>query len=586
MVDVRGRKLEASDIHAEWMRWRDRTRLNEGLALAGVELSGTLAASNHQRELGCSEPKLILDTALFHLWLNHIHRRQRSPGKPDKPETQQLDLDVEINEVVSLANSIADHVHTGLKPEERNQAIQETLYKFSRVIHKKYWQTVAGLHQNLIRYIFYPDIYLRRAREVRSTILSMLDGAVLPPLEDFIQQAAMLEIESAAKDQVVALGAWLSASYPHDDIVQSRLAHVKHLQAEMWTDVYATVLDKYNCRITNPAFRLEDFTRFTTTLVTGAITQARVERLPLPGNPSAGASAAVAIRLLADALRVNVETKPDPFDSLRRASQYDLSRFLRHVGFAKSPTPDLASLTDLQAAFLDNFSWTNLDLFTNAAGIVNAEQYLSRLIDTGHGGLCFQLNYSFALVLRSIGFEVDLLLAAVTSRRGNRHEGNHLTLRVTIDGRAWLVDVGLGDGPRRPIPLVPDANIEQGPFKYRLEVRSGRWYWRHDQQGTFQEFDFENRPAKLDDFVEPMVQVSQDASWNFAKSFSAIARREEEVLVLRGRQLFVYGAGSPRVRRIENEAEFWEVLLTTFGIWSANLSRFQRVAIWQKAGDS
>ena len=70
------------------------------------------------------------------------------------------------------------------------------------------------------------------------------------------------------------------------------------------------------------------------------------------------------------------------------------------------------------------------------------------------GGICYELNGAFAVLLRSIGFEVDLLEA-----RGHETEGrlgprfDHLALRVTLD-EPWLVDVGFGYSFVEPLRLA------------------------------------------------------------------------------------------------------------------------------------
>jgi len=62
---------------------------------------------------------------------------------------------------------------------------------------------------------------------------------------------------------------------------------------------------------------------------------------------------------------------------------------------------------------------------------------------------------------------------------------------VHIDGRAYVSDVGLGDGPRRPFALQEASWCEEG-FSFRLEDRgSGVWRWVHDAAGSFAGFSMD-----------------------------------------------------------------------------------------------
>jgi arylamine N-acetyltransferase len=101
---------------------------------------------------------------------------------------------------------------------------------------------------------------------------------------------------------------------------------------------------------------------------------------------------------------------------------------------------------------------------------------LARIAAGGNAGYCFHHNGAFEVVLRALGFAVERRSGQVW---GREHPPlNHLALLVTIAGRRWWPDVGLGDAFRDPVE-VGTGEIRQGPFRYEI-TDAGAWSFRHD----------------------------------------------------------------------------------------------------------
>src|SRR3546814_4299324 len=83
---------------------------------------------------------------------------------------------------------------------------------------------------------------------------------------------------------------------------------------------------------------------------------------------------------------------------------------------------------------------------------IGAEAVAAKLIDARRGGYCFEQNGLFLRVLRAIGFEAEGLLGRVRWMRppdAPPAPRSHMVLRVRIDGRPWLSDVGFGSAVDR-----------------------------------------------------------------------------------------------------------------------------------------
>lgn len=86
----------------------------------------------------------------------------------------------------------------------------------------------------------------------------------------------------------------------------------------------------------------------------------------------------------------------------------------------------------------------------------------ARRLAAGRGGYCFHLNGAFSALLEALGYDVTRHVGGVCKEPDARGvNGDHLALVVRVDGAAFFVDAGLGDGPHEPLPLREDT-FERG----------------------------------------------------------------------------------------------------------------------------
>ena len=92
----------------------------------------------------------------------------------------------------------------------------------------------------------------------------------------------------------------------------------------------------------------------------------------------------------------------------------------------------------------------------------------AKLIHARRGGYCYEQNGLFKRALTALGFEVEGLIARVRWQApadAPLRAPSHMVLRVTIDGEAWLADVGFG-GAVLTAPIRMDV---RGPQATRHE---------------------------------------------------------------------------------------------------------------------
>jgi N-hydroxyarylamine O-acetyltransferase len=164
---------------------------------------------------------------------------------------------------------------------------------------------------------------------------------------------------------------------------------------------------------------------------------------------------------------------------LPAASSETVDRYLSRLGFAASPAPTAAGLAELQRRHLDTVPYENLAIMLGRPDPTDPRQTLERISAGGNAGYCFHHNGAFELVLRALGFTVERRFGHVHGRA--EPPLNHLVLLVTIGGRRWWPDLGLGDALREPVEVAA-GEIRQGPFRYQITGvgADGEWTFWHD----------------------------------------------------------------------------------------------------------
>ncbi len=210
-----------------------------------------------------------------------------------------------------------------------------------------------------------------------------------------------------------------------------------------------------------------------------------------------------------------------------------VGRYLARLGMRRRPPATLSELVRLHQRHVQRISYQNLDIQLGRQTTVRPADNAERLA-AGEGGYCFHLNGSFAALLLALGFKVTLHRGQVKKDDGLAFDvtsPNHLAMTVRVGDALWFVDVGLGDGLFEPLPLRP-GTVHQPPFTFRLTRSDPGWRFSHDPGGSFTVMDFEDRPARPEDFAEPHRLLSTDPTSTFVRRFIVMNRTPGRVLSL------------------------------------------------------
>ncbi|MBB6186758.1 N-hydroxyarylamine O-acetyltransferase [Rhodanobacter sp. MP7CTX1] len=247
----------------------------------------------------------------------------------------------------------------------------------------------------------------------------------------------------------------------------------------------------------------------------------------------------------------------------------DLGGYLRRIGLLSAESPDLQTLRALVAAHAATIPFENLNPFLGLPVDLELAAVERKLVQDGRGGYCFEQNLLLGEALRAIGFEVTNLAArvlwnqpadAITAR-------SHMLLRVELEDRSWLVDVGFG-GMTLTGVLQLEQRLEQvTPHEpFRLLECDGDWYMQARLPAgwkTLYRFDLQQQYPI--DYLASNYFLSTHPDSHFVTGLTAARAEPGRRLALRNREFALHTANGETTRRMLRSAtEIREVLENDF----------------------
>jgi arylamine N-acetyltransferase len=237
--------------------------------------------------------------------------------------------------------------------------------------------------------------------------------------------------------------------------------------------------------------------------------------------------------------------------------------YLSRLGLPGNLAPTAQTLAQLQRRHQDAVPYENLAIMLGRPDSTDPVQTLERIAAGGNAGYCFHHNGAFEVVLRALGFAVARRSGQVWGR--TTPPLNHLALLVTIDGRRWWPDLGLGDAFRDPVE-VAEGEIRQGPFRYEItDASAGAWSFRHDPAaGSIAGLDVRtSRPADAEVAAAHRV-LSMPPDGRFTRTLVVLRRDDTGTEGLRGIRYQRTGDGA--FARDLASHDDWRTVLESLGV--------------------
>jgi N-hydroxyarylamine O-acetyltransferase len=265
----------------------------------------------------------------------------------------------------------------------------------------------------------------------------------------------------------------------------------------------------------------------------------------------------------------------------------DVRGYLDRLGVDDPGEPSPKALRRLHTAHVERIPYETVWIALGRTRSMDPVESVERIV-AGYGGYCFQLNSAFAALLSALGYDVTLHVGTVRMRPDEDvpgNEGNHLAVTIRLDGRAWMVDVGLGNALHEPLPLKP-GDYRQGPFEYRLgpapTIPGGWRFALIPIARSFTCMDFRPEPALPQDFAAKHHELSTDPQSPFVRVITVVRRDRNGFDQLRGPVLTRFDADGRHDLTLTEQTEWFAVADEHFGLRPDDLDDAAATALWHK----
>jgi len=246
----------------------------------------------------------------------------------------------------------------------------------------------------------------------------------------------------------------------------------------------------------------------------------------------------------------------------------DIKAYLQRINYDGPLAPGAEILRRLQVAHLRAVPFENLSIHSSEPIVLNDDALFQKIVSRRRGGFCYELNGSFAALLRALGFDVAMLSAQVANAAGDfGPDFDHMTLMVTLADR-WLVDVGFGDSFLEPLLLDEESEQLQGHRGYRI-VREGahRMLTQRSNGGEWKpQYRFTLKPYQYPDYAEMCRYHQTSEQSHFTRSRICSRATPDGRISLSDLRFIETACGRRQERLLTNEEEYATILRDHFGI--------------------
>jgi N-hydroxyarylamine O-acetyltransferase len=245
----------------------------------------------------------------------------------------------------------------------------------------------------------------------------------------------------------------------------------------------------------------------------------------------------------------------------------NVAAYLERIGYDGPVTPTAAVLRDLHRAHMLAVPFENLDISLGREIVLDDERLYRKVVERRRGGFCYELNGTFAALLRELGFAVKKLAAGVARADGSFGPPfDHMALLVELEER-WLADVGFGEGFREPLRLDEEGEQAQAFGAYRIRHEGERRTLdRRRGDEWLPQYRFTLQPYEYDDYAEtcryhqtsPLSSFTQKRTCSLATTDGRVTLTDNRLITTRG--------SNREERELSGEAEIASVLRDQFGM--------------------
>jgi len=267
-------------------------------------------------------------------------------------------------------------------------------------------------------------------------------------------------------------------------------------------------------------------------------------------------------------------------DAIPKQAGLDLDAYLNRIGYSGPRAASLDMLKALHLLHPQAIPFENLDPFLGRPVSLDADTLQDKLIRAGRGGYCYEQNLLFMRVLQDLGFSVSGLAARVLWGRPEDAltPRSHMLLKIELEGRTWLADVGFG-GLTQTAPLLLEPGlVQQTPHEpFRIVEKDGYYHAQAEVGGewrTLYRFDLSDHHEI--DYAIASYYLSTNPASHFITGLIAARALPDRRYALAGNRLTVHHLNGPSKRReIATAGALAETLEQLFAITLPDRAAFE-----------
>jgi N-hydroxyarylamine O-acetyltransferase len=257
--------------------------------------------------------------------------------------------------------------------------------------------------------------------------------------------------------------------------------------------------------------------------------------------------------------------------SLDQKRRHSYLRRIDYTGDTAKPSSNI--LRKLHKRHLESVPFENLDIQLNRPIVLSNEAFYDKIVRQRRGGFCYELNGSFANLLKSLGFDLTLLSARVAIEEGSEYtpEYDHMALQVKMGEESWLADVGFGDSfvePKRIDDYGKSQKDDGNGMLYKIEKNGDALTLFRSRNSTLwiPQYRFTLKPRKLQEFVKRCNYLQTSPNSHFKRGWVCTRLTRLGRITLTDKK-FIVTKGDERMERLlEGRREFDSLLYRRFGI--------------------
>ena len=243
----------------------------------------------------------------------------------------------------------------------------------------------------------------------------------------------------------------------------------------------------------------------------------------------------------------------------------DIDAYFARIGHTVGSDASLETLQALHQLHPQAIPFENVDPFLGQPVRLDLASLQKKIIADHRGGYCFEHNLIFMHALKALGFGVSGLAArvlwgqpedAITTR-------SHMLLRVELDGRTHIADVGFG-GMTLTAPLLLEPGLEQQtPHEtFRVMETDDHFRLQANVGGAWRTlYRFDMQPQYEIDYSIANYFLSTHPTSHFLSTIVAARALPDRRYALRGNRLSIHHLGGrTEQKEMATAAELTETL--------------------------